>query len=97
MRWASAGSSISRLPTSREPGDHLSNRGERVGTGIAAEHLSKVMAPFFSTKPLSIGSGLGLAQVSGFAQQSGGSLPIASVVGKGTTATLLLPRRERTV
>ena len=55
------------------------------------------MAPFFSTKPLSIGSELGLAQVSGFAQQSGGSLPIASVVGKGTTATLLLPRRERTV
>jgi PAS domain S-box-containing protein len=68
-----------------------------VGTGIAAEHLSKVMDPFFSTKPLSIGSGLGLAQVSGFAQQSGGSLSIASVVGEGTSVTLLLPGRERTV
>ena len=67
-----------------------------MGTGIAAEHLSKVTDPFFSTKPLGMCSGLGLTQVSGFAQQSGGSLSIASVVGEGTTVTLLLPRRERT-
>jgi signal transduction histidine kinase len=62
------------------------------GTGIAAEHLPKVTDPFFTTKPLSVGSGLGLAQVNGFAQQSDGSLSIASTVGEGTTVTLVLPR-----
>jgi chemotaxis family two-component system sensor kinase Cph1 len=61
------------------------------GRGITLENLALVFEPFFTTKPFGMGSGLGLAQVHGFAHQSGGSVSIASTVGKGTTVTLLLP------
>jgi CheY-like chemotaxis protein len=48
--------------------------------------------PFFTTKEIGKGSGLGLAQVYGFVQQSGGTVRVASTVGEGTTVTLILPR-----
>ena len=56
------------------------------------EVQARVFEPFFTTKDISKGSGLGLPQVYGFAQQSGGRVSIASEVGVGTTVTLLLPR-----
>jgi PAS domain S-box-containing protein len=62
------------------------------GVGIPSDDLSKVFEPFFTTKPVGQGTGLGLAQVYGFVQQSGGSVDIRSEVGRGTTVTLLLPR-----
>ncbi|MEE1654738.1 PAS domain-containing protein [Microvirga sp. CF3062] len=62
------------------------------GTGIAPEVLQKVFEPFFTTKPVGRGTGLGLAQVYGFVQQSGGSVDIKSEVGRGTAVTLLLRR-----
>ena len=48
--------------------------------------------PFFTTKDIGKGSGLGLAQVHGFVEQSDGSIEIDSAIGRGTTITLLLPR-----
>jgi CheY-like chemotaxis protein len=51
-----------------------------------------VFEPFFTTKDIGKGSGLGLPQVYGFAQQSGGRISIESEVGAGTVVTLLLPR-----
>ena len=62
------------------------------GTGIAPDVLEKVMEPFFTTKELGKGSGLGLSMVYGFAKQSNGAFRIRSELGKGTTAELWLPR-----
>ena len=66
------------------------------GVGIPRDVLPRVFDPFFTTKDVGKGSGLGLAQVYGFAQQSGGRVSIASEVGGGTVVTLLLPKSART-
>ena len=65
------------------------------GAGMPPEVLGRVFEPFFTTKDVGKGSGLGLPQVYGFAQQSGGRLTIDSEVGAGTIVTLLLPRSLR--
>ena len=65
------------------------------GSGMPPEVLDRVFEPFFTTKDVGKGSGLGLPQVYGFAQQSGGRLSINSTVQVGTTVTLLLPRSLR--
>jgi PAS domain S-box-containing protein len=62
------------------------------GTGISPEDLDKVMEPFFTTKDVGKGSGLGLSMVYGFAKQSGGAFRLASELGHGTNAELWLPR-----
>ena len=62
------------------------------GCGIPPEHLSRVMEPFFTTKPVGKGTGLGLSQIFGFARQSEGDIAIQSQVGIGTTVSILLPR-----
>jgi len=65
------------------------------GSGMSDEVLARVFGPFFTTKDVGKGSGLGLAQVYGFAKQSGGRVHIETAVGKGTAITLLLPRSTR--
>ena len=65
------------------------------GHGMSPEVQARAFEPFFTTKDISKGSGLGLPQVYGFAQQSAGRVAIASEVGTGTTVTLLLPRSLR--
>jgi len=65
------------------------------GSGMPPEVLARVFEPFFTTKDVGKGSGLGLPQVYGFAQQSDGRLTVHSEVGKGTIVTLLLPRSLR--
>ena len=62
------------------------------GTGIPGDIVARVFDPFFTTKDVGKGSGLGLAQVYGFAQQSGGRVSIDSEVGVGTVVTLSLPK-----
>ena len=62
------------------------------GTGISADILEKVMEPFFTTKEVGKGSGLGLSMVYGFAKQSDGAFRIESKPGSGTSAELWLPR-----
>ena len=59
---------------------------------MAPEVLARAFEPFFTTKETGKGSGLGLAQVYGFATQAGGEVKIESEPGRGTTVTLLLPR-----
>ncbi len=61
------------------------------GCGMPPDVLARACEPFFTTKPRDKGTGLGLATVSGFAEQSGGALRIESRVGQGTTVTILLP------
>jgi signal transduction histidine kinase/CheY-like chemotaxis protein len=62
------------------------------GTGMPDHVAARAFEPFFTTKDVSKGSGLGLPQVYGFAQQSGGRVSIASEVGAGTVVTVLVPR-----
>lgn len=62
------------------------------GSGMPPDLLARVFEPFFTTKEVGKGSGLGLPQVYGFAEQSGGSVTIDSTVGEGTAVTLMLPR-----
>jgi len=58
--------------------------------------VAKVFDPFFTTKPIGKGTGLGLSQVYGIAQQSGGTVRLASVEGQGTTVEIWLPAAEAT-
>jgi len=72
-------------------GDYVRLRVMDTGSGIAPEHLEKVLEPFFTTKDVGKGSGLGLPMVYGFAEQSNGAFRIESVLGRGTAAELWLP------
>ncbi|MDB5374809.1 MAG: hybrid sensor histidine kinase/response regulator [Belnapia sp.] len=65
------------------------------GSGMPPEVVARVFEPFFTTKDIGKGSGLGLAQVYGFARQSGGTVRIDTAVGQGTTVELLLPRSDQ--
>ena len=62
------------------------------GIGMDPETLRRALDPFFTTKPIGKGTGLGLAQVYGSAKQSGGTLRLESQAGVGTTVRVLLPR-----
>ncbi|HEX4172681.1 MAG TPA: PAS domain S-box protein [Acetobacteraceae bacterium] len=62
------------------------------GIGIPADVVGKVFDPFFTTKQPGEGTGLGLSQVYGFVQQSGGLVNLDSTPGDGTTITIRLPR-----
>lgn len=79
--------SISELPA----GEYLTVSVSDTGIGMSPEVLARAVEPFFSTKPIGAGSGLGLSMIYGFAKQSGGQLTIRSEIGKGTTVCLYLP------
>jgi signal transduction histidine kinase len=64
------------------------------GTGMGAETLNRAADPFFTTKPVGKGSGLGLSQVVGTVEQLGGRVEIESREGTGTTVRLFLPIEE---
>lgn len=64
------------------------------GHGMAPDVLNRALEPFFTTKEPGKGTGLGLAMVHGFAQQSGGALRIESEPERGTSVTLWLPRTQ---
>ena len=64
------------------------------GTGIPPEVMQRMFEPFFTTKEIGQGSGLGLAQVQGFARQCGGAVTVDSPPGEGATITVYLPVAE---
>ncbi len=78
-------------------GDYVYLAVRDTGTGISPEDLERVMDPFFTTKEVGKGSGLGLSMVYGFAKQSNGAFYIDSKLGAGTTAALWLPRAPETL
>src|SRR6185369_15633141 len=67
------------------------------GSGMTQEVAAKAFEPFFTTKAVGQGTGLGLSQVLGFAQQSGGEVRIDSRLGEGTTITIFLPRSRESL
>jgi PAS domain S-box-containing protein len=62
------------------------------GEGMSAQTRARALEPFFTTKPVGKGSGLGLSMVHGFVSQSGGRLEIDSELGRGASVRLYLPR-----
>jgi CheY-like chemotaxis protein len=73
-------------------GDYVRVSVIDTGTGMTPDVKDHAFEPFFTTKAVGKGSGLGLAQVYGFAKQSGGSVQIHTAVGRGTSVILMLPR-----
>lgn len=74
---------------------HVFVRVQDQGAGIAPDELHRIRDPFFTTKRASGGSGLGLAVSDRIAKEHGGELTFESEPGRGTTATLSIPRQER--
>ncbi|MBS0220593.1 MAG: PAS domain S-box protein [Proteobacteria bacterium] len=92
------------IETLDDSNDHSLNAGRYAvlavidhGTGMDEETARQAIEPFFSTKGIGKGTGLGLSMVHGLAEQSGGRFVLSSTLGKGTTATLLLPLQSAVI
>jgi signal transduction histidine kinase/CheY-like chemotaxis protein len=89
-----ANSTVGPPENAHEPpaGEYVVVSVTDTGTGMTKEVLAKAFEPFYTTKDIGKGSGLGLSQVLGFAKQSGGGMRIESRVGEGTSVKIYLPR-----
>ena len=75
-----------------DPGDYVVLSVTDNGCGMPQGTISRALDPFFTTKPIGQGTGLGLSMIYGFSKQSRGHVAIQSEVGIGTTVSLFLPR-----
>jgi len=78
-----------------EAGDYVMIGVSDTGCGMPASVIARAVDPFFTTKPIGQGTGLGLSMAHGFARQSGGYLRIHSEVGEGSTVTIYLRRGKQ--
>ena len=78
-------------------GDYVQIAVRDTGAGMPEDVLERVFEPFYTTKDVGEGTGLGLSMVHGFARQSGGDVVIESAPGKGTEVSLFLPRAAANV
>ncbi|WP_019142584.1 hybrid sensor histidine kinase/response regulator [Noviherbaspirillum massiliense] len=92
LRIAMCNRALDQLPDNLPPGDYVQIAVADTGAGMEEEVLGRALEPYFTTKKLGHGSGMGLSQVYGFVKQAGGALSIDSDPGKGTVVTLYLPR-----
>ena len=76
-------------------GDYIELAVRDTGVGMDEDTLRRAMEPFFTTKPLGKGTGLGLAQIYGSARQAGGTVRIESEAGVGTAVRVFLPCTNR--
>jgi len=73
------------------PGRYVVIEIRDTGAGISEEHLTHLFEPFYTTKGLGRGTGLGLSSVYGFVKQSSGHATVESELGRGTTVKLFFP------
>jgi len=76
------------------PGDYVQLVVADTGTGMSEETRTKAIDPFFTTKPMGQGTGLGLSMTFGYVRQSGGFMAIDSTVGRGTAIAILMPKGQ---
>ncbi len=93
-------SAVDTVPATRHHGPahrpHVAITIADTGLGIAPEVIDRVFEPFFTTKEPGRGTGLGLSQVFGFINQSGGHVDVASTPDSGTMFTLYLESAQAT-
>lgn len=75
-------------------GDYVLVEVTDTGCGIAQEDLEKIFEPFYTTKEVGEGTGLGLSTVYGIIQQTGGNIVSSSAVGEGAKFQIYLPRHK---
>ncbi len=95
LNGAPAGSQPGGGPHGEQPGGYVAVSIADTGCGIPAERLGQIFEPFYTTKEIGRGTGLGLSQVYGFARQSGGEVTVESAPGQGAVFTLYLPRTDK--
>jgi PAS domain S-box-containing protein len=81
-----------RMANDLASGQYISICISDTGCGMSPEVAARAFEPFYTTKPLGQGTGLGLSMIYGFARQSGGQVRIYSEVGKGAMVCIYLPR-----
>jgi two-component system cell cycle sensor histidine kinase/response regulator CckA len=87
----SPGHIFDRLQMPVEAGAYAELSVSDTGQGIPAEHLPHIFEPFYTTKEVGLGTGLGLATVDGIVAQSGGHIQVQTLLGKSTTIKILFP------
>ncbi|OYQ32961.1 hybrid sensor histidine kinase/response regulator [Niveispirillum lacus] len=85
---------VQRATETMPPGDYVVVEVIDTGVGIPAENLQRIFEPFFSTKELGSGTGLGLSTVYGIVRQTGGFVFVDSAPGDGAKFSIYLPRYQ---